>query len=124
MNLIKVFIALFLVLMVSGPVYGHDEWTQEDTQRQILFSVVSFIDIGITDYNLKLNPNISEQNPFIGPNPSTERLLIANSAWNYFNYQIARHLDRNWRIAWQWLWITEHLACINGNYRIMIKYNL
>lgn len=137
-------IALILIFIIGLPTYA-DDWTQNDIDRQIAFTIFACLDwnqtyqiatdgtivniplLSFDGSNSSINvflPKHTESNPFLGKHPSVDEVN------NYFllcisgNYFIAKKLPEKWRFWWQTLSILCETYCITGNIQLGISFKI
>jgi hypothetical protein len=141
----KIILLVVIMMMVVSPVYGFDEWTKEDTNRQIIFTVITLVDWGQTrtiateGINLQIpvfNPDgtqttinvfvykYTEINPLLGKHPSIELVNTYFPVCMIGNYYIAKKLEGNWRKWWQILSITTETYFVTRNINIGVTIKL
>jgi len=109
----------FLLLLMFASSAWADDWTREDTYRQIAITTLQVVDWGQTRYIAK-HPEFHEVNPLIGSHPSIGRVN------NYFavsipaNWAISALFSRRYRETWQYARGAAQLSLILYNRRIGI----
>ena len=106
-----------------------DEWTKEDTARQITFTLVTCVD-WLQTKEIARNPKYREGNPFLGPNPSQKKVdtyiagaIVGHALISYllptkaevFSYKI------NPRAIWQYFWIGVEAGASFHNYNAGVR---
>ncbi len=71
MKTTAIFLFACLLLVVASA--RASDWTDADTNRQLVFYALKTIDWKQT-LSIKNNPNLQEANPILGPNPSDARI--------------------------------------------------
>jgi hypothetical protein len=106
----KTLIAILILALLSGCAH-QDEWTREDTWRQITVTAALMAD-GYTTAQIHKDPMVEEGGPiarkFLGPQPSSEDTAIYFATLAISNYFISRALPAKWRHRWQTWEMTVH----------------
>lgn len=112
--------AMLVALLLAINDARAEKFSSEDWARQAAFWTLLAIDYGQTR-DIKNNPGMYETNPLLGKHPSDERIR------NYFigaaigHAAIAYVLPREYRVAWQWVWIGVEAGYVAHNYNIGLR---
>lgn len=101
-----------------------DDWTPDDTKRQIAASIAIALDWGTTrNFTKRYEEGYYEKwSPMlIGSHPSTSRVDTVMSLWMVSNYFIARNLNKSDRKLFQYITIGVHSAATINNYSIGLR---
>jgi len=120
--------ATFQALLVGLILYScsaqADDWTPDDTKRQIAASIAIAMDWGTTrNFTKRYNEGYYEKwSPIlVGSHPSTSRVDTVMSLWMVGNYFIARNLNKSDRKIFQYVTIGVHGAATINNYAIGLR---
>ena len=115
--------------------WGAERWTKTDTERQMLFTVITAIDWGQTrdiakvcrnNAGLHTDPNhdgrwVKEINPFLGECPSLQKVDTFIPASMLLHYVVARQLPQPYRKYWQYAWIGIETTAVINNHSIGMR---
>jgi hypothetical protein len=108
-----------IVLMLPLLAYG-DEWTEKDTIRQSVFTIVDLMDWKQTQ-DIARHPNLHETNPLLGSHPTNAKI----NEMLFFTYGvqigIAYILPENYRAVWQYSSIAWEAIIVGKNRQIGLK---
>lgn len=114
---------LFFLLVFTSNVYA-DEWTQTNTNLEIAYQALNYIDYRQTTYVAQHPESYyeSESAWIIGKHPTV------NAVQNYMllsgigHYLFAKYVltDQNWRKAFQYITFGDKLNATLGNFQIGI----
>jgi len=99
----KKLIILILLILPVAPVCA-DEWTQKDTQYQVVFIALTAVD-WLQTKEIARNPRFSETNPLLGGNPNQQKIDIYFASSILAHTAISYYLPRKYRRIWQVCWI-------------------
>jgi hypothetical protein len=111
----KTTIAIFLILFSISA--AADEWTEADTQRQIIFTALSIVDAQYTK-DIKTRPDLEEKNPILGRHPSNGRINAYFSAVIIGHAVISYALPADLRSKWQQAGILIEIAADVNNFNM------
>lgn len=98
-----------------------ENWTKEDTNREIVYSVLHVVDWQQTR-TIAANPErYKELNPLLGKHPSIQEVDIYMASSLLAHIGIAYILPLKWREAFQYVTIGERGSTVYGNIRIGIR---
>ena len=111
-----------LLLSISTQTFA-DEWTTNDSLREVTFQVLNVIDWGQTRYIAKNLDRYYEKESawLIGTDPSTETVDGFMLQTAVLHLAISYMLPRDWRDAFQYITIGMKLNNTIGNAQIGIK---
>lgn len=128
----KNFIAALLVW--SSGAYAAEDWTREDTYRQIALTSLLVIDWAQSRWAIKKNEETNycafgshpctlyqEDNPLLGQHPSIGKLNNLVGASIVGHAAITYILPRGWREGWQYVWIGVEAGAVYNNHSLGIK---
>lgn len=114
--------AMFAALALVCASASADDWTPQDTTRELAFVGVLTLDYAQTR-DIKNHDWAYEKNPLLGKHPSDTRIR------NYFvgaaaaHYLIAKELPAGWpRKSWQYGWIALEVAQVVKNKRLGLHF--
>jgi hypothetical protein len=80
---------------------AESNWTSENTDKQLAFTVLEIVDLGQTLYTSDLYDDRHEINPFLGRYPSKDKITRYFAICIVGNAIIAYLLPPKWRDWWQ-----------------------
>jgi len=98
-----------------------DPWTTGDTVRQGALTALLVADWAQTRYIVKHPETHQEANPLMGEHPSLGKVNNLSVLSIVGHYAIARALPREWRHAWQYVFIGVELDATTYNARAGVK---
>ena len=112
----KYFIILSVfILLYAFPAFSRD-WKKEDTQREIIWTAILFVDYGQT-MNIAKNPDkYYEYNPILGKHPSPSSVDIYMLSAAILHPVISYYLPPNYRKWWQYITIGIEMGAITNNF--------
>ncbi len=109
----------FMIFNASGA--RASDWTDADTNRQLVFYGLKAIDWKQT-LSIKNNPNLQEANPLLGPNPSDARINNFMIGAMVLETGIALYLDAEQRRYFQYIVIGFTGFTIGHNWQAGTKW--
>ena len=94
--------ALFASVLLAGTALAADEWTKEDQELQLVYTVLHMIDWGQTRYIARHPDKHREMNPILGSHPTTEQVDMYCASTLAASWFIAKKLNRKNRKRFQW----------------------
>ncbi len=108
------------LLFLAAPARASD-WTDADTNRQLVFYGLKAIDWKQT-LSIKNNPNLQEGNPLLGPNPSDSRINNFMLGAMLLETGIAVYLNADQRAYFQYIMIGFTGLTIGHNWTAGTKW--
>jgi len=112
----------YLALLLFFPLsVMADDWTREDTARELTYLALHVVDWGQTR-NISKNPDrFYEINPILGEHPSIKRVDSYMTFSILVHVGVAYILPREWRTAFQYASLGEKVGFVIHNNRIGIR---
>lgn len=98
----KIVNILIACLLFYGASANASDWTEDDTNRQLVFYALKVIDWKQT-LSVKNDPNLQEANPLLGPHPSDARVNNFMIGAMLLETGIAVYLDPEQRKYFQYI---------------------
>lgn len=118
----KIIVSLILLGLANVAV-AHDEWTADDTKRQVAYYVLHTVDWGQTR-DIAKNPKMfHELNPIIGEHPTIGRVNGYFVTTALIHTGIAYILPAEWRKGFQYVTIGVEAGVTSMNYKTGIRVN-
>ena len=123
-------LTLFVTLVFAGAVNAElklvpDNWSEDDTKRQVIQTVIYVLDAGTTA-DIKNHDDIEEEGPLarrvLGRQPEQRETALYFAGLSVANYAISAALPPNARKWWQRAGITVGGAVVGNNYRIGLRW--
>lgn len=111
-------LALILLLFSTT---AHAEWSEKDTQRQLIFTGLAALDWGQTRYIAKHPDEYYERNPLLGAHPTTGRVDGYFTSSILLHWGISAMLPDKWRKYWQYTGIAVETGAVANNYSLGIR---
>ena len=111
---------LIIVLCLIATQVCADEWTQKDTQYQVVFIALTTID-WLQTKEIASNPEFSETNLILGGDPSQNKVDAYFSSCILAHSAIAYYLPKKYRRIWQCCWIGIEGGVTLQNFRVGVK---
>jgi len=108
----------FAALCFALPAHAGDDWTREDTWKQVVFTTLLAVDCAQTRYEISHPGRTREGNTMIGPYPSKGRINNICMATGLGHFGISYVLPQKIRNDWQWATIAVEIFVVRDNYRI------
>ena len=108
-----------LLLLFISPAYA-DEWTTNDTYREIAYQGLAAID-WLQTRNIAKNPSYYEQNSILGEHPSVGRINAYFVITGLAHYGISKILTKEYRAPFQYTTIGVEIGAVVHNYSIGIN---
>ena len=108
-----------LLLLFISPAYA-DEWTTNDTYREITYQGLAAID-WLQTRNIAKNPNYYEQNPILGEHPSVGKVNAYFAITGLVHYGISKILPKEYRAPFQYVTIVVEGGAVAHNFSIGIN---
>jgi hypothetical protein len=97
------------------------DWSTQDTEREIAYSVLSTMDWAQTRY-IASNPETqSEANRILGSHPSLNKVNAYFLLTNLLHLGVAYSLPKSYRVGFQYITIGMELNAVTANASLGIK---
>jgi hypothetical protein len=97
-----------------------DEWTKKDTEYQLVFTTLLFVDHMQTREIVK-SDYYYEANPILGRYPTMEEVEVYHALCALGHAGIAYMLPEEYRRVWQCVWIGIETHSVYRNYQVGIR---
>lgn len=116
--------ALILLVLVFTAVHAQaaDEWTKEDTERQLLYTALHMIDWGQTRHIARHPEKFKELNPVLGDHPSVTEVDLYFTSSIAAMWFISYKLNKKNRKAFQWFITGIAMQAVGNNLAVGIGY--
>ena len=94
-----------------------DEWTQADTSRQTVYTVLHVIDWRQT-IDIARHPEQQEMNPVLGAHPNNSRINTYFATTLAAHYLIAKAFPAEYRKAFQYVTIGVEASVVQSNFAL------
>ncbi len=113
----KIMIIIF-ILFIPFTSFASDDWTKEDTMREVAWGVIHVIDWGQTLEAARQPDKYHELNPILGRHPSIGNVNVYMGLSAIGHLGISYILPKKIRPYWQWVSIGVSGACIINNFNV------
>ena len=111
----KIIIILACLFFISTPAFA-DNWTREDTYRELTWTALLVVDYGQT-MNIARNPDkFREYNPILGEHPSQSSVGLYMLSAAIIHPVISYYLPPKYRKWWQYISIGVELGTVGNNF--------
>jgi len=112
----KKIVALVIVfIFLAIPVFA-DDWTREDTYRELGWTALLVVDYGQT-MNIAQNPDkFREHNPILDKHPSKDAVRIYMLSAAIIHPVISYYLPPKYRKWWQYISIGVEIGAVGNNF--------
>ena len=93
-----------VILLLSTSAFA-DDWSEDDTRREIIYTSLLFIDYQQT-LAIERHPELAEGNPLLGRHPSNTRISLHFLTMMTAQYYMVKELSPEYRKWVQWFGIT------------------
>ena len=121
---------MVVVILLIATIGYADEWTKQDTYRELAYMALLVVDYGQTLNIAKSNGKFAEMNPIFNeyPSQSSVNIAIAISAIIHpmISYLLPPKSDKwKWmnRENWQYITIGAEILAVGNNFRVGIGIN-
>jgi hypothetical protein len=121
MKKLIIVVTVIFCLINSQTASAFDEWTEEDTKYQLVYSLVTFVDLKQTRQVARNPDKFVEYNPFLGESPSEGDVNVYITSIILGNAAVAYILPQKYRRIWQMFWIGYECNTIERNYAAGIR---
>jgi hypothetical protein len=117
---LRVLLKILVLFNLISPIGAYASWSNEDTERQIAFTVLSFIDYKQTQEIVK-DPTRKESNFILGSNPAAQTVSIYFFCTTLGHYMVSKRLSDENRKLWQQIWLIIETGYVGHNYKVGIR---
>jgi len=115
------FVIIILLLFIPITSFAGDDWTKEDTMREVVWGIIHVIDWGQT-LEIARQPNrYYEMNPILGKHPSVGNVNLYMATSLIVHPMISYFLPKKYRKAWQYISIGISGGCVINNFNAHLK---
>lgn len=115
--------SIIIILLIFPSISFADEWTNNDSKLQIMYSVFHIIDWNQT-IEIGKSKEYQEDNIVLGKNPNRQNVNQYFLSTLILHYIISINLDRPYRTIWQGITIVLEQDCIRNNIKNGFKIKL
>lgn len=112
---------ILALILTSSLVFAFDEWTKEDTYREVAWQTLNLIDWKQTLIIANNPDHYKEINPIIGEHPSRGKVNTYMAVGAVSHLAMSYVLPKEYRVIFQYFTIGTSAYCVGNNISIGLQ---